>query len=922
MNLDLDNNEKLSQNKDLKTITNNEIKYRPDSRNRMFPLKKSYHLKISSTVPTENSQTLTIENISSKNKSNKELKFSSKNLLIRRKRKKQKTIFQPKNNDKFILHDILFYSFYKKSLIDFIKIREFIITIQRKVNEEYASNQWEVSNSNDDHTKIKKLESLIARYSIIIYYLVSKNKIEDAKNILLLMIKENIYYIDYHSIKLFKLFNKLQQKYEILNVYPKITKELFNIYSFIIKYCAMFNFTKYKNMFLVRYLALLSLNYKVFKRKIEMRGFSAETRNQIKYWFAIGLHYTSYYTIMAYCPLKVPLKISGLILKLYRNLDENLSTRQEKSILINTSYNQGILYYTNNQSDLALKSLKLTKQKIITFHDNDYNDYNNVNKIIQIMDNSKINSTTTINTKKIRSSQKNSLIPNYFNGLNTKELLFNKKLLNYAFSSSNDFIEQIFLNEGNRKKYLKMEDISEIFFLNLNENNSFFDNDENSFIAKKSISPLPSIRGSQSEFDKFLKMKEFNIPQYLKEPLFFNIELLMSEIEIDRKNYLLAYEHIKNCIILILIIKQLGDSNKNINKFQRELAILSIYLEEIEKNNKNKKLLSQIKSLQNFNLSLSINHEDTKKFKKSSKMINNNQNKEKKEDSTYFNIEKNRISKEIEKFFIFLNTLSVYQIKLLNDTQPINDNGNDLPIFFHNQFKDTLSATQRLNLDNINIMSLSRCAILNDPNNYILPSNLKFELLNKKINNISDKIKTKNTIVNNNIHISFNGSLMNNELNSGIDNNKNNNINDKNIEFDEDNLEFEGTKEFESFKRIIFSGNCTKDLKLYLINNFIFAMSILKRSEKSEIEDMIEYPEIIIGPIKMFKKKNKEKVKYIKENKQEILNQLMKYAEFQYIINSKNFTLENKDKIKKKNSASNSSESISKFIQIQSDDNN
>jgi hypothetical protein len=118
------------------------------------------------------------------------------------------------------------------------------------------------------------------------------------------MIKENISYIDYHSIKLFKIFNKLQQKYEILKVYPKMTKELFNIYSFIIKYCTLFNFTKYKIKFLVRYLALLSLNYKVFKRKTEIRGFSAETRNQIKYWFGISLHYASYYIINAFCPIK------------------------------------------------------------------------------------------------------------------------------------------------------------------------------------------------------------------------------------------------------------------------------------------------------------------------------------------------------------------------------------------------------------------------------------------------------------------------------------------------------------------------------------------------------------------------------------------------------------------------------------------
>ena len=341
-------------------------------------------------------------------------------------------------------------------------------------------------------------------------------------------------------------------------------------------------------MFLIRYLALISLNYKVFKRKIEMHGFSVETRNQIKYWFASCLHYASYFTINAYCPLKIPISISGLILKLYRNLDENLSTKQEKSILIHTSYNQGILYYINNQPDQALKALKLTKQKIMSFHDNDYNDYNNINKVVQFVDSSMINSTTTMNNK-INTYQKSSIVQNYFLGLNTKELLFNKKIRNYSFNSSNDFVEQVFINEGNRKKNLKMEDISEIFFLNLNLNdNSMIDNlDDNSFINKRAISPLPSMRGSQSEFDKFLKMKEFNIPSYLKQPLFLNIELLMTEIEIDRKNYNLAYEHIKNCIILILIIKQLGDSSKNnTNKYKRELCVLSEYLEEIEKNKK------------------------------------------------------------------------------------------------------------------------------------------------------------------------------------------------------------------------------------------------------------------------------------------------------------------------------------------------
>ena len=98
----------------------------------------------------------------------------------------------------------------------------------------------------------------------------------------------------------------------------------------------------------------------------------------------------------------------------------------------------------------------------------------------------------------------------------------------------------------------------------------------------------------------------------------------MTEIEIDRKNYNLAYGHIKNCIILILIIKQLGENKPN-KQYQRELCVLLEYLGIIEKHNKDKKILSQIKSLQN--LSLNMKFEGEKRLKKSSKIINNNQNK-------------------------------------------------------------------------------------------------------------------------------------------------------------------------------------------------------------------------------------------------------------------------------------------------------
>ena len=213
---------------------------------------------------------------------------------------------------------------------------------------------------------------------------------------------------------------------------------------------------------------------------------------------------------------------------------------------------------------------------------------------------------------------------------------------------------------------------------------------------------------------------------------------------------------------------------------------MSEFLEIIEKNTRDKKLFSKVKSLQNLNIRFTFQQKEEKKLKKSTKLNNT---------IPFLDREKSKMKKEIEKFFIFLNSLSAYQIKLLNDTQPTNDARNDLPIFFNNQFKDTLSAAQKENFEKLNIMSLGRCAILNVPNNYILPSNLKFSSLNQRKNNITEN---NNNINNNNFQISFNGSLMN------IDNNENNEEEEENDNF---NL---NEKEIEIFKKMISSKNCKK----------------------------------------------------------------------------------------------------------------
>ena len=137
----------------------------------------------------------------------------------------------------------------------------------------------------------------------------------------------------------------------------------------------------------------------------------------------------------------------------------------------------------------------------------------------------------------------------------------------------------------------------------------------------------------------------------------------------------------------------------------------------------------------------------------------------------------------VEKFFIFICSLSLYQLKTLNQFQPKkSQKRNELPILFPNQFKDCLNFTQRLALNYLDTMSLSRCTILIDSNKDISPENLNYLLITKE-----KKINKKNNKKNSMIHLSNNNITMNLNTNKdkygfkynknlGIINNNNNNV--------------------------------------------------------------------------------------------------------------------------------------------------
>jgi hypothetical protein len=353
----------------------------------------------------------------------------------------------------------------------------------------------------------------------------------------------------------------------------------------------------------------------------------------------------------------------------------------------------------------------------------------------------------------------------------------------------------------------------------------------------------------------------------MKNPLLIKIELLMCEIEIDKKNFSAAYEHIKTSIIIMFIMKNIGEV-KLYDNFKDEIRIMLTYLNQIEelhdkkmkkkqqksflqKKNKNKSNRAIRLSLDKLNIDIkSLNNNINNTLDNINYMNNNtiyhyntkNNNTSNDYDNSIDN-NKGFLADEIEKFFIFLSSLSIYQIKILNDFQPKTKNKNDLPILFHSQFKDSLTSSQRISMENLQTMTLSRYMILEDPNKPILPNNLKFKILN----------------LNKNKSINLNNFSFNNNFSKAT--NEDNNLYSSSFENDPVLDISIKTKEHEIFQKIIISKNNNIDLRKFLFKNYELVIKILKKSNENEIENIIENPLLIVEPIKNYLKKNKNAYK-------------------------------------------------------------
>ena len=154
---------------------------------------------------------------------------------------------------------------------------------------------------------------------------------------------------------------------------------------------------------------------------------------------------------------------------------------------------------------------------------------------------------------------------------------------------------------------------------------------------------------------------------------------------------------------------------------------------------------------------------------------------------------------DFKYFFILLANLSLKQLEILNSTQNYNAPKElyyNLPIFFSSQFKNSLNPGQKNIFDKLKFLSLIRCKVLDNPSKKISIENINFKIfylnrinINMKLKNFTDiknkikEIMSRKSSVNSRYYKYKYFLSLNNEGNNYIEENHENSIEEKKVEF-------------------------------------------------------------------------------------------------------------------------------------------
>jgi hypothetical protein len=416
-------------------------------------------------------------------------------------------------------------------------------------------------------------------------------------------------------------------------------------------------------------------------------------------------------------------------------------------------------------------------------------------------------------------------------------ILYNKSILEY-----------VFYDEKNKNADLCIETLLDAKNTKLKEIE---------FFSPKNV--RTSHRSSISQFRRN-SIKIVGETQIKKDKQLLDIYMLLLEFDYKNKNL----EAIEDYITFI---------EANTRYLDKDMIIKAKFiLNKINKLHEGRSLLYK-SSHRGYNI-LNQDSKSINEITKSDKYLNNNyinnnnkyQNEIKDEDFINYclpqrkrpQLNQNEII-EFEKFFIFLTKLSAYQIELLNMDQPDKKNFKkfkSLPIYFSNNFKQSLNLEQMNMLNNIKILMLKRKLVLKNVEHLILVDNLNFDLIYKyeecsvpitQLNNLENINKKKEEFQNFNNELIKASQLRKEKKSAKTE------LNDENNQY---KFKYQNKISYESLKATL--------KKKYKIENYShpidevikdsFVIELLNRMKYKEVKMFYDNPEWLLEILINYKK--------------------------------------------------------------------
>ena len=625
----------------------------------------------------------------------------------------------------------------------------------------------------------------ISNYSLVFALYFQSNKTLDALKLFLLMSEQNKKVLEYLIHKEMEQLPKIANTNKIALFYPSITKTLLQVLSLFIKLAAKFNKSVLENYYIKQYLRIVHLmSYIVIKYvnpgKIDEIN-NSQLKNERKYFYSQCLFDCSIYLFNRFQPLKIPISILQHILESYSSNINYFFNELESTLLLKINYNLSLFYYVDGFNSEAINNMNQAKDRL------------NDMKYFPVLKTRK--SRISLNEEDL---MMNKLRSNNNNDNNTFLLDFNEVVSPKNNHISRNKFQRSSIRTSTHKYDKDTLELQSTLYLKATCDSM------NAKITKNKCKKYSTIFIGAYNILRFKNPIELDI---VREKILTEIELIMAEIELNNKNFKESLNHINFILNLqknetiesIIFNKEIIRLTKSkTNTSQNELDTFdkksvdknNRFILNYKKNSNNDNslfLLTRDKSSNNLlkdNLSSShnnnisnytppiqsikyhltsndksrINHllEEIEKLSwENDKNISKNKLLYQQEESKY-NIDQNKVilrskkniaSKEMEKFFIFICGLSIYQLKILNDTQPPpSRRRNDLPIIFNNQFQDCLTNSQRMNLSLLETMSLSRYILLKDTNKDISLENLDYRFMMYRIKEKDNEDKISNKI--------------------------------------------------------------------------------------------------------------------------------------------------------------------------------